>query len=647
VLKNRGIVFKLIALVVTAGGFIFLCVFGYSYFFSRRTIEKNINESARNLAQATVGRIEASLRSVQKIPLNDRYFVESTPLDPAALHDLLFNVLESNADICGAAIAFEPGKRQNVRGFAPYVYRSDRTIEFTELASERIDYTLADWYQIPRELSRPEWSEPYYGEGQDRTLKSTYSVPFYMTAKGQKRLAGVIAVDISLKRLQAIVSSVKVLQTGYAFLISQNGTVVTHPRSELIMNATIFGMAEEAGDTSLRELGRRMIKGESGLVPLGPGPLGPVSLMYYAPIPSNNWSLAVVFPVAELMADVRRFNMIASILAVAGLAALSGAVVIIAHSITRPLRTMAQAAGHIAEGDFDAPLPVSRSGDEVGVLTKAFEDMRISLKDYIERLTETTAAKQAIESELKVAREIQMSIIPKTFPSFPAGTGVDMHAWIEPARDVGGDFYDFFFLDRSRLCAVIADVSDKGVPASLFMAVTKTLIKAKAAPGKAPGDVLTTVNNELATGSGTNMFVTVFFAVLDIETGELLYANGGHNPPILIRSQGKAAPIERTGNPVVGVIEGIEYGSKGLTLYPGDMLLLFTDGVTEAVNLRGELFGDERLLEEVSTAADPSPSGRIEAVRQALARYSEGVPQADDITILAVRYEGPLMEREG
>ncbi len=321
-LRNRGIVFKLIALVVTAGGFIFLCVFGYSYFFSRRTIEKNINEGARNLAQATVGRIEASLRSVQKIPLNDRYFVESTPLDPAALHDLLFNVLESNADICGAAIAFEPGKGQNVRGFAPYVYRSDRTIAFTELASERIDYTLADWYQIPKELSRPEWSEPYYGEGRDRTLKSTYSVPFYMTAKGQKRLAGVIAVDISLKRLQAIVSSVKVLQTGYAFLISQNGTVVTHPRSELIMNATIFGMAEEAGDTSLRELGRRMIKGESGLVPLGPGPLGPASLMYYAPIPSNNWSLAVVFPVAELMADVRRFSMIASILAVFGLAAL-------------------------------------------------------------------------------------------------------------------------------------------------------------------------------------------------------------------------------------------------------------------------------------------------------------------------------------
>jgi sigma-B regulation protein RsbU (phosphoserine phosphatase) len=269
--------------------------------------------------------------------------------------------------------------------------------------------------------------------------------------------------------------------------------------------------------------------------------------------------------------------------------------------------------------------------------------MRISLKQYIGRLTETTAARQAIESELRVARDIQMAIIPKEFPSFPAGTGVDIDAWIEPAREVGGDFYDFFFLDRNRLCAVIADVSDKGVPASLFMAVTKTLIKAKAVPGMAPGDVLTTVNEELAAGSKTNMFVTVFFAILDMETGELGYANGGHNPPILIRNNGKTMPIEKTGNLVVGVIEGIKYASRRLVLYAGDMLLMFTDGVTEAANPKGELFGDERLLQEVSAAADPSPASMVTAVREAVGRFSEGAPQADDITILAVRYMGPLI----
>ena len=645
--RNRGIAFKLIALVVTAGGFIFLCVFGYSYLFSRRMIEKNIEESARNLALATANRIEASLRSVQKIPLNARYFVESRPPDQAALTAFLFNLVENNGEIYGAAIALEPrGSRGEHGAVAPYVCRKDRTIAFTDLAAEGTGYLMADWYQIPRELSQAQWSEPYYGEAPGGILKSTYSVPFYLTVRGERRFGGVITVDISLERLQDIVSSVKVLHTGYAFLISQNGTVVTHPRKELIMNATIFGMAEEAGDAGLRELGRKMIKEASGLAPLGPGPLGPASFMYYTPIPSNNWSLAVVFPVAELMADVRRFNVIASILAVAGLAALSAAVILIARSITRPLAAMVQATGRMAEGDLDARLPVSGSGDEVGVLAKAFEDMRISLKEYIERLTEATAAKQRIESELKVARDIQMTIIPKKFPSFAEGTGVDIRAYIEPAKEVGGDFYDFFLLDEGHICVVIADVSDKGVPAALYMAVAKTLIKAKTSSRSAPGDVLTTVNEELAAGSGTTMFVTVFFAILDINTGELRYANGGHNPPVVIRRDGTARLVEKTGDPMVGVIEGIKYASRELILSPGDTLLMFTDGVTEAVNREGEFFGDERLLKEVCAAGDVSPASRVAAAREALIRFSEGAPQADDITIMAVGYRGPLSQQD-
>ncbi len=646
-LKNRGIALKLIALVVAACGFIFLSVFGYSYLFSRRMMEKNIEESAQNLAQATVNRIEANLRSVQKIPLNARYLVETGRLNRADLGDFLVDMAKNNGDICGIVVAFEPGKGPYRRGFAPCAYRRGQTVALTELASERIDYSLADWYQIPRELSRPQWSEPYHGEGQSSILRSTYSAPFNARPKGERGSRGVIAVDISLERLQEIVASVKFLQTGYAFLISQDGTVVTHPRKELIMNATIFSMAEEATDASLREIGRKMIKGGSGLARLGPGPLGPASLMCYAPIPSNNWSLAVVFPLSELMADVERFNEIAAILVLTGLGALWAAVTLIARSITRPLVAMAEATNRIAQGDLEAPLPVGASGDEVGALAKAFEEMRISLKDYIDRLAETKAAKQVIESELKVARDIQMSLVPKTFPSFPEGTGVEIYAFMEPAREVGGDFYDFFFLDEKRLCAVIADVSDKGVPAALFMAVTKTLIKAKATPQATPGFILTTVNDELAAQGGTDMFVTVFLTVIDIDTGEMLYANGGHNPPVLIRRDGTASPLEKTGNPMVGAIEGIEYGNRRTLLCPGDMLLMFTDGVTEAANRKGELFGEDRLLEEASASVHRSPASTASLLMEALARFSRSAPQADDITIFAVRYAGPLAEESG
>jgi sigma-B regulation protein RsbU (phosphoserine phosphatase) len=343
----------------------------------------------------------------------------------------------------------------------------------------------------------------------------------------------------------------------------------------------------------------------------------------------------------ELMADVRRFTTIVSLLILLGLAALLVAVVVIARSITRPLRAMVGATRSIAQGDLDAELPLGKSEDEVNALARAFEDMRVSLKDYIGKLTETTVAKQRMESELSIAHEIQMSLLPKSFPAFPDRPEFDIHAYIEPAREVGGDFYDFFFMDDRRICLVMADVSGKGVPASLFMAVTKTLIKAKTAFGGAPGEVLTMVNSELAEGGDTDMFVTVFFACLDTLTGKVQYANGGHNPPIVISPGGTVRVVEKTGDLVVGMMDGITYATREFDLLPGEMLLMFTDGVTEAVNQKGEFFGESRLLEEAGMFRGPSPKCGIKALGDALKRFSEGAPQADDITIMALVYNGP------
>lgn len=641
-LRNRGIAFKLIALFATAGGIIFLCVFGYTYVFTRRLIERNVEENAGNLARATVNKIEANLRSLQKVPLNAAYFLDRGLVNRTSASDFLVNLVNTNKEAYGAAIAFEPTEKDGPgAGFAPYAERSDAGMVCIDLAAKGADYVHTDWYQIPKELDRPEWSEPYFGGADGRALIATYSVPFYGHGANGRFLAGVIAVDISLEKLQEIVSSVKVLKTGYAFLISRNGTLVTHPRTSLIMNDTIFGMAEESGDSRLRELGRKMIAGETALVPLSPGPLGGRAFMYYAPIPSNNWSLAVFFPLEELMADVKRFTVIVSVLIVLGLIALSVAAVLIARSITGPLRAMAGAAGSIAGGDLDAELPPARSKDEVSTLARAFENMRVSLKDHIRELTETTAAKQRMESELSIAHEIQMSLLPKLFPAFPDRPEFDLYASIEPAKEVGGDFYDFFFLDDRHICLIIADVSGKGVPASLFMAVTKTLIKAKTVSGRTPGEVLDMVNRDLTESGDTEMFVTVFFAILDIHTGKVQYANGGHNPPLIMGPDGTTRLVERTGNLVVGMMEGMEYATREFDLSPDDMLLMFTDGVTEAVNQEGEFFGDERLLEEARLLSGLAPEPCIKALRAALERFSQGAPQADDITIMALGYKGP------
>ena len=389
--------------------------------------------------------------------------------------------------------------------------------------------------------------------------------------------------DVSLDWLTEMVASIKVLKTGYAFLLSRNGTIVTHPAKEMIMNDTIFSLAEARNDPGLRALGRKMIRGETDFIPYT-DISGRKTWLYYAPIPSVGWTLAVVFPETELLAQVKTLSLTGAIMGMVGILLLTIAVVFIARSITTPLHALAGATASIANGDFEVELPQVRSNDEVGTLTNAFQVMKGSLKEYIRKLTETTAAKERIESELNIAHDIQMGLLPKTFPPFPDRPEFDLFALMEPAREVGGDFYDFFLVDDTHLCFVMADVSGKGVPAALFMAMSMTLIRATGREGIPPDEILSKVNSELSRENDSCMFVTTFCGVLDTETGELIYANGGHNLPLHVKAGGGAFWLPKSGALMVGAMEGITYRQERLLLEPGDGLFLYTDGVTEAMN---------------------------------------------------------------
>ena len=301
---------------------------------------------------------------------------------------------------------------------------------------------------------------------------------------------------------------------------------------------------------------------------------------------------------------------------------------------------MAQAANTIATGNLDIDLPTVKSEDEVGKLAEAFQYMKESLKEYIRQLTETTASKERIESELNIARQIQMNILPRIFPAFPDRPEFDIYAVIEPAREVGGDFYDFFQIDPTHLCFVMADVSGKGIPASLFMAVTKTLIKAVAGEEIRPEIFLAKVNDELARGNEASMFVTVFCGVLNTETGEVVYANGGHNPPLVVRREGGVAYLEGIAGLVLGAMEGITYTGERLILGPGDALFLYTDGVTEAMDKDQALFSEERLQQDLEGLRGKPIKEIIQGISESLKLFTEGVPQSDDITMMVVQYNG-------
>ncbi len=635
---KSGIALRISLLVLSSITVIFSIVFIYNYLFSRQIIQANIERNAESLTQSTVNKIDGVLSAVERVPINLAVFLEEFSYSGGELIGLIKAVVENNPEIYGAAIAFEPyAYSPNAKDFAPYFFKQDGKLQFTYIP---YDYFGWDWYQIAKELKKPVWTEPYFDEGAGGIIMTTFSVPFYKKIEGERVLTGVVTADISLSWLQEIVSSLKISETGYAFLISKNGTFITHPDPDLVMNETIFSVAEARSDAQIREVGRRMVRGDTGYAPFTSLVTGKRCWMKYSPLPASGWSLAVLFPQDELMTDIARLNRTVILIGLAGFFFLLLVIVWIAKSITHPLIGLSKAAGQIARGDLDAEIPDVTTRDEVAELADSFRFMKTSLKKYIADLRETTAAKERIDSELKIAHDIQMSIIPKTFPPFPDRNEFDLYATIEPAREVGGDLYDFFFLDDTHLCFAIGDVSGKGVPASLFMAIARTLIKTKATQGLEPGILLTRVNQDLCIDNDAVMFVTLFLGILNTRTGEVRYSNAGHNPPFILRRGGGLEKVQGTGGTAVGVMEDVVLKSRSLILDPGDTIFLYTDGVTEAFDIGSNLFSDARLFEALASLRSNPVKGIAVGVMAEVKAFSQGAEQSDDITMLVLRFHG-------
>jgi sigma-B regulation protein RsbU (phosphoserine phosphatase) len=635
---KSSLVTRLVSVITFFTVVIFAVTLGYNYYRSRAMLQQELESNARNLALSLVNRVETQLKAVSKVAEGVARALETASYNEASLHALLRNAVEGNPEIYGSSIAFEPfAFSPQTRLYAPYYYRKNGTIAHDRLENsyQQVSYVYWDWYQIPRELGKSEWSEPYYDEGAGNRLMTTYSTPFYREAGGKKQLAGIVSADLSLDALTGLIGSVKILKTGYAAVLSRNGMILAHPLKDTIMNETFFSIAEARNDPALRELGKKMIRGESGFVHYT-SIVGFTSWMYYAPIPSAGWTLAVVFPEAELLENIGKLSITMAAIGLVGIVLLMLAVVLIARAIIGPLQSLTAATDRIASGNFDAVLPKVNSNDEVGRLTRDFQSMQASLKDYIRNLTETTAAKERIQSELKVATQIQASLLPRLFPPFPEHSEFDIYASMVPAKEVGGDFYDFFFVDEKHLCFLIADVSDKGVPAALYMMVAKTLLKTEGQRLGEPDKILFSVNNILAADNENCMFTTVFCAILDITNGEVRFANAGHNPPLLVDSEGVRFLAPKPGL-MLGAMPDTAFAAERLVLEPDGIMFLYTDGVTEAKSPEEALYGEERLLEALQSAPRQNAAEMIHAIRSEIARHVDGASQSDDITMLAVK----------
>ncbi len=548
--------------------------------------------------------------------------------------DLQQNFIRHNDAIMGMAIAFEPYQYdRSKRYFMQYTMRNKDRKYSTEMVGDEhsYDYHTMEWYVTPKSTGEAYWCEPYFDAGAGGVPMTTYSVPLH---NKDGLFIGVATADISLEWITKIIAEYSPYPNSYSYMLSRNGHFLSHKDPKKILNETFFSATCDMLNEAITEIGQEMLAQRRGYKVFTLD--GTSRYSFYAPIKSTGWSVGTVSFKSDIFSEIDKVNRNFWLIISCGLLLIFTLTILVIRRATRPLVLFARSADDISSGDFDAPLPVIRNRDEMHRLREAFANMQGSLKSYIAELQTTTAARERIESELSIATQIQSGLLPHIFPPYPNLPNVELFATLIPAKEVGGDLYDFF-ADGDTLYFTVGDASGKGVPASLLMAVTSSLFRSMAKHLKDPAKVLESMNNSISEKNEACMFITLFVGALNVKTGELLYSSAGHNAPILIRD-GEAQFIDVTPNIPLGVMSDMEFVSHKTVIRPDDLLFLYSDGLTEAENGVKELYSDERLLGELSSLdGTMSPKEALDRAMKSVHDFVKESEQSDDLTMLAVK----------
>ncbi|MBO4278852.1 MAG: SpoIIE family protein phosphatase [Spirochaetales bacterium] len=490
------------------------------------------------------------------------------------------------------------------------------------------------------------------------------SAPVY---DNEGEVIAVVAADLFMRTLDEAMSELDD-ESGFLFIISQNGQVIYSPKTEGLLEAKT---TQEAVD--LRTLGNdfsdfieEILDGKQVVRKLELE--GKTYYMSGARMPTLGWACVTAAyesvieePKQVLSENIMNMlfssaeNLESALFEVVGLGLFIITIIfviaclialLVSGHISRPLMKMAKNIQNQDAGNLDFVIDKAYlTHDEIEVLALEFKDLSDRTKDYINQITNITAEKERIGAELNVATQIQADMLPSIFPPYPNIKDFDIYATMHPAREVGGDFYDFFMTDGNHIALVMADVSGKGVPAALFMVIAKTLIKNRALLGGSPAEVLKDVNNRLCDGNKTQFFVTVWFAIIDLRTGKGVACNAGHEHPALRRADGKFELVVYKHSPVLGMMEDIDYDEHEFTINRGDTLFVYTDGVPEATDASERMFGDEKLIDALNINPSGTPEELIGNVAEEIRKFVNGVEQFDDITMLCFRYND-LQQKE-
>ena len=579
---------------------------------------------------------------------NNLFDIERHLAQPDQLHAIVERIVTQNPRIRSCGISFIDGYYpKKGRCFCPYAWRNDSMqVEVLQLGDTGYNYLDADWFKEAIARDSAYWSKPFF-DGQDaKTPLVAYMYPIH-DARGH--VVAALGADVSLDFMARILQeqdSTSVSDSWIAsmfgevfhsYVLSRDGTYITHPDQRRIQKGNFFVHVKDLGKPGLAEkVVNEMKEGKHSFAETNKMLMvnRKESYLFYRPVSGIDWILVVSCP----KDTINSFAMVMGIaLAVVSILLLTITFLVCYITVKRtamPLKLLANAADKVAQGEFDTLLPTIKHRDEICQLRDSFENMEHSLTAYVEELKTTTAAKASIENELKIAHGIQMSMLPKTYPAFPNRDDIDIFGQVMPAKAVGGDLYDFFIRDE-KLFFCIGDVSGKGVPASLVMAVTRSLFRNIAAHTAEPHQMVMGINELLCDNNETNMFVTLFVGVLDLASGLLDYSNAGHDMPLLLTESGVTL-LSCDPNIPAGVMSGWDYTCQQIQLQSGTTIFLYTDGLNEAEDVNHQQFGMDRVL-MTANSADGCPQSLIAAMTLAVQKFVGEAEQSDDLTLFAIQ----------
>ena len=619
--------------VVMFAAFIFIAALGFLFYQSREAVRQEAISHATQILDKTSLRVEGILNRAEVATQMTVWLIQRHPDKADSMFVYSRGMLQNNPDFYTCSIAFEPYYfKEYGRYFSAYAKHVGDSIRTLQGGSEYYQYFFMDWYLMPKLLEKPCWTEPYMDL--DAPTNTYEMVTSYCQAIKNKQgeFIGVINTSLSLNWLSHTISAVKPYPNSYSIMIGRGGTYFVHPDTTKITRQTIFTQTMETPDTAMTALGHAMQRGEEGMKHMNLD--GNDCYVFYKPLGKTGCSMAIVCPESDIFGGFDRLrHTVMGIVFVGLLLMLYIFIKIITRELS-PLHRLAKEAETIASGQFDTKLPDFQRNDEIGMLSHSFGNMQQSLVRYIEELKETTAQKASIESELNVASNIQMSMLPSVFPD---REGLDMFASMTPAKEVGGDLYGYLLKD-DKLYFCVGDVSGKGVPASLFMAQVTRLFRTLANQMITPADICTQMNEALSGEENlTCMFVTLFIGLVDLNTGHLSFCNAGHNPPVIGGGEHHGEFLQMLPNFPIGVMSGLEFEGEEIGSIKGRPLFIYTDGLNEAENREFAQFGDDHLIDILRNTHFDTARQVVETLAAKVEEHRDGADPNDDLTMMCLR----------